>query len=247
MNKAYIEEVVLAKKNPDLEQFFDYVNRNFSDDHYTEIQLMHLSIAALRYIKEQNWVSPEIKYIDFAFWAASKFPVAKKLRLHETSGLKILDLGAGPGHFGVVCNYFNHDFVSLDLPHLPKVPGTDKHLYDDLCNFFRITKVSGRIKAGTPLGLGERFDVVTGLMGTFTVIWEMGKVVRPWGWEEWRFFLNDLLTNHATSNIRMYFQISRAYMPPEVWSKLESLAVEAIPAAMVLIFDSTLFERLHTT
>lgn len=229
--------------NPPLAAMLAQAKASLSATAYGRIQDAHLHPESLTWRRQLHSASSEIKYLDFPYWVASKFRVAQILGL-EGPPRRVLDIGAGPGHFGHVCRYLGHDYLGLDLPTLAAGPVATRPLYDDLCEFFGVRKLGRRITAHVPLGLPGRYDLLTCLMGNFNVVRESATQVRPWGWAEWRFLLGELIEHNMAPGFRMYFQVGRSYVPPEVWVEIERRAVRADRAASVFSFDATLADRL---
>ena len=245
MNKLYLEEKFGGNANS-FSQFIEWANLRYSDDEYSRIQRSHLSKESLLYIKKLNYTSPEHKYIDFPFWANSKFNVARRLGLHNKAGSRILDIGAGPGHFGVVAKFMGCDYLGLEVPLISWIPGVERHLFDDLCHFFDVKRITFALRPTKRLELDSRFNFVTCQMGTFPYVPsdEKTRSARVWSWEDWAFLLSDLIENCLTDDFQMYFQISRSYMPPEVWSEISRRAIASDEKNVTFQFDRSLVDRL---
>jgi len=134
-------------RNPPLFDFFEHVKSSFSDVEYAAIQQNHLSQRNIDFISASHFMSSDLKYLDFPFWAHSKFSVGTKLMLKNYSGQALLDIGAGPAHFGVVAHYFGCQYIGLETVLAPWTPHTKRHLFDDLSEFFRIDRVTNRIRS----------------------------------------------------------------------------------------------------
>ncbi len=99
MIDSYVDTTKLGR-NWKLLEFFEFVKSTFPDQEYMAIQKDHLSFKNLDFIHRSQFLSSELKYLDFPFWAHSKYSVGKKLISEEHAGAGLLDIGSGPGHFG---------------------------------------------------------------------------------------------------------------------------------------------------
>lgn len=226
--------------NRKLQAFFGFVKDSYPDDGYRAIQCEHLSRATLAVLLAAQTLSPEHKYLDFPFWAHSKFNIGAVLGLDKYAGETVLDLGAGPAHFGVVARHFGCFYHGIDVMQYHWTP-TRRHLYDDLSAFFGIERITQTIMPFQPLRVPDRYRLVTCLMGNFCSYKPVGGAPRrAWGWREWVFLLDDLARNVATPEYNLYFHISRDYLPAEVTSNLRVFAKTFDETSCVFTFDQTL-------
>ncbi len=215
--------------------FFIYLADNFDAGRYADLQRRHLMRA------EQSGKRNHLKYIDTVRWIEGKFSHALSLRLHRPPSLDILDLGTGPGHFQVVAEYFGHRTLGLDVPLKAETASTDRHLYDDLCDFFGVEKVTYSIKAMEPLPEFDRkFDLVTSFMSWFNC--HSGNV--PWSIEEWSYFLCDVRDHVLKPGGRLYMNLVKESITPQIWDFLASRATSSVERNCTLLFeDLTVFEQ----
>lgn len=239
MIDSYVTSTNLGR-NWKLLEFFEFVKRTFSDAQYALIQKRHLSQQNLEFIHKSQFLSSELKYLDFPFWAHSKYSVGKKLELDKYAGESILDIGAGPGHFGLVVGFFGCRYEGLDIAHPPWTPHTQRHLYDDLCEFFRIERMMDPVRPFENLQVRRRYRMTTCLMGNFCSYDTKGGRRRPWGWPEWAFLLNNLASDVMTPAYSMYFQISRDYFPEAVLENIRKFAKTFDEERSVFTFDESL-------
>lgn len=209
-------------------QLFEYLAENFDSEAYAVLQRRHLvqSETPQRY--------NEIKYLDTVRWIDGKLSHAAELRLHRLPPLDIADLGTGPGHFQVVAEHFGHRTVGLDIPLKPRLSSAERHLYDDLCDFFRVKKHAFGIEAMKPLpDLGMKFDLVTSFMTWFNSHPDNS----PWSCDEWSFFLCDVRDRILKPRGRLYMNLVKEALSPEVWTFLSARATQAIERNSTLLFD----------
>jgi hypothetical protein len=196
-------------------RFFLSLPERFSTSDYSAIQARHLNRA------EIGLNFNELKYLDTPQWAGGKFDHAIRLALHESTPMRILDIGAGPGHFQMVAQYFGHETLGLDLPLTPRVSTAKKHLYNDLCDFFEVQTMDHKVLARSLLPeFPHRFDLVTSFMTWFSSDPKSGK---PWSIDEWKFFLADLRDNVLTETGRVYFNLTNAACDEESWAFVKSI------------------------
>jgi hypothetical protein len=208
--------------------FFAYLSDRFDATEYARLQRRHLVEGKL----------PEgcnyLKYLDTVRWIEGKFGHALELRLHRPPALDILDLGTGPGHFQVVAEYFGHRTLGLDVPLKAESGTAELHLYDDLCRFFGVEKVSFKIKAMKPLpDFGRKFDLVTSFMSWFHT--HPGSV--PWSLEEWAYFLRDVGDNVLKPGGRLYMNLVKEAISPEVWAFLSRRATTAVERNCTVLIE----------
>jgi hypothetical protein len=205
--------------------FYLDLSERFDADRYDVIQAAHLRVDVFG--RDGN----RLKYLDTPTWTGGKFDHALRLGLHTASPLRILDLGAGPGHFQMVAEYFGHETLGLDVPLRPRSPGP-RHIYDDLCDFFGVRKIDHRITAGVPLpDLSRRFDLVTSFMTCFST---NAKAARPWGVADWTFLLADLRDTVLADGGRIYLNLTPGAHDDASWSFLKELAGEVIEKSRTL-------------
>lgn len=212
-------EAELRRPSPALSAFFARVKEKISDADYAHVQKRHLNREAIAYLvaSMKEWAawgtnSPAEKYLNFTAFAVSKFQHAVRLGLHKSPPLDILDLGAGPGHFALVCDYFGHRCLGLDVPLEPTVPSLDRHLYHDLCDLFGVATIAQAIEAQKPLDLPRRFDRVTCWMGKFHRahrVSESGDAeFADWDVNDWAYLLRDLKTNALKDEFEIHLQLA---------------------------------------
>ncbi len=194
--------------------FYLGLSERFDADLYHDIQAAHLKREAIG--EDGN----RLKYLDTPTWAGGKFDHALRLGLHKSPPIRILDLGAGPGHFQLVAEYFGHETIGLDIPLRAQAPGPNRHLYDDLCDFFGAPKIDHRIRARVALPvLSGRFDLITSFMTCFSTD---GKRA-PWTVEDWIFLLTDLRDHVLAEAGRIYLNLTPGVYDDQSWAFLKSV------------------------
>jgi len=240
MIDSFCESPGIAR-NRKLMDFFDAVKSAFPDEGYSAIQREHLSQENVEFMLRSKMLSLEHKYLDLPYWVHSKFSTGSLLGLGRYAGQDILDLGAGPAHFGLVARHFGCRYTGLDVQSFSWTPATRRHLYDDLCGFFGIERVFRTIAPFKPLSVPGRFRLVTCLMGNFCSYKPVaGAPRKPWDWPEWVFLLDDLASNQLTADYDMYFHISRDYLPDAVTANLRVFAKTFDEERSVFTFDQAL-------
>lgn len=62
-------------------------------------------------LAEQLGMTGWLKYLDEDQFIDEKLEIFKILKLNRETKLKVLDIGAGLGHFGNLCKHFGHDYL----------------------------------------------------------------------------------------------------------------------------------------
>jgi SAM-dependent methyltransferase len=140
------------------------------------------------------------KYLDIEYWLMHNLRHVHRLGLqHASPPLDVLDIGTGFGYFPFLCQHFGHRALGLDTG--------ERVLYDEVIRLLGVSRRSWRVEAHQRLpNLGKTFDVVTALMVVFD---RYGDDRKPWGTEEWQFFLADLKHNHLVDGGRIFLQLNR--------------------------------------
>lgn len=120
-----------------------------------------------------------LKYLNVANWLPKHLYLARALNLHRTKGLKIWDLGCGPGWFSWLAQTLGHQAHGIDLPGAPDV-------YDALCTLLDVPVTHHRIEPFEPLPGHEKHDVIILLMASFYIH------NTAWNAKAWDYFLSDL-------------------------------------------------------
>jgi hypothetical protein len=214
--------------------FYEWLAETFDGKEYARIQRAHLNR------EEVGEFSNELKYLDAPYWTGSKIWHASSLGLHEANGLDILDIGTGPGHFQLVAQYLGHKSLGMDIKFKPAVSTAERHIYDDLCEFFGVEKIDHRIMARQPLPpIDRKFDLVTSFMSFFA----MGPNRQAWSIDDWKYFITDLRTNYMKPDARLYLTLTQSGSTPETWPWLAERATESREKTRVLNFtDMSVFD-----
>ena len=131
--------------------------------------------------------SYRFKFLDVKTFLPTTINRAHFIGLHQSKGLQILDIGTGVGYFPVVCKYYGHSALAVDRD--------GNQVFEDVTKWLGVDRRSWEIKAFHPMpNFGQRFDLITAFMVNFDR-WEPPDY-KPWGTEEWTFFLSDLAHNH---------------------------------------------------
>ena len=147
------------------------------------------------------------KYFDIALHLRVKAENAVELDLDQSAPLRILDLGAGGGHFAFIAACLGHSVLGLDMD-IPE--------YRQLLACFGVERVVHQIVAGAPLPVQESFDLVTAFEVTFNnqesahTPPSSAKVL--WTGLQWRGFLTDLARITRQPG-RIFLRLNRQVVP----------------------------------
>lgn len=181
--------------------------------------------------------SDHFKYIDPIIWFESKIRVAILAGLNKCPPMRILDFGTGPGHFPMVARYYGHEVVGTDLP--LRSSGMEKHghLYDALCELYKVQRISHRIYPMKPLkGLDAPYDMVTAFLAAFN----MDENKQPWNKEYWEYFLTDVADNVCRGDGKVLMSLANNKLTPEVWEYLKSFTTWNRDQAKLMYMDDLL-------
>ncbi len=99
------------------------------------------------------------------------------LGLHESTPLKILDMGGGLSYFAAECQGMGHDATTMDLP---------DPLPEAMAKALGVKYIPHVITAGTPLPGDETYNLITAIRLNLTE-------PTRWGWVEYREFADEVL------------------------------------------------------
>jgi len=110
-----------------------------------------------------------------------KLSVAHYLKLHETKGKTLIDIGTGAGWFPYICKLYGHTCIGTDE--------LNRDNYQPIYDWLELDIRDELVCPHTPFGLTEKVDYVVTLRSFFPNrpnVWEM---------EEWKYFFNDIIKN----------------------------------------------------
>lgn len=174
--------------------------------------------------KNDKWFNRPEKFL------ARALAEARAIGLDTGPPRRVLDLGAGPGYFLHVAQFFGHTALGLERAMAVCAP---------FHAWLGVDAVAGSVTARTPLqAFPDRFDVVTAQKIQFDVV--RGPVgQRYWGVEEWGFLLDDLRENVLRPGGSVYLRLTKGNRDPELAA--DWAARGGVPAALR---RSTLFAPL---
>lgn len=131
------------------------------------------------------------KYAQPDRWLQLNALRAAQLGLHETSGLRALDIGCGPGYFLAVGRALGHECFGVDAPD-DCLTAVEREVYSVLIQALHCGQVRSPllIEPFQPLPFRDRpFDLIT----AFWICFNRHRQPDEWGLQEWRFFVEDAL------------------------------------------------------
>ncbi|MHB8564861.1 MAG: class I SAM-dependent methyltransferase [Acidiferrobacteraceae bacterium] len=142
------------------------------------------------------------KYPDHAFWLRTAIVQAVRVDLHRNRGLRVLDLGCGPGYFLAVCRHFGHEALGIDIPD-ELFSDVERRVYREMFLAHHCRKLPLLIRPYVPLEVDGTFDLIS----AFLVCFNNHKRANEWSRAEWEFFLGDALS-HLRPGGRLYFGLN---------------------------------------
>lgn len=217
-----------SKLNLERARFFRFLLDRVEAEAYGRLQEEQLSAPVFRPD------SATLKYLDPIRWFESKLALAQAAGLPERQPLRLLDIGAGPGHFAVTAEFYGHDVTAADLPAGDPRRRDQGDLFGRLCSIFGVKRVPLEVLAFTPLpDLGPRYDMVTAFLITFS----RNPDRTPWAPETWRFFLRDVRDNVLKPGGDLILKLNNEAITDAVWQYLSARASEADPNSKLVRFD----------
>jgi hypothetical protein len=149
-------------------------------------------------------------------WFEHKFHYAHLLKLHEAPPLRILDLGAGPGHFLVIARFYGHTAIGTELPIERTELDHPSHFYSELSAIYGNWLIPHRIEPNRKLaGLPSEVDLITAFSVAFNLsrgsLWEI---------PQWKIFLGGLKDEILVPGGKLFMSLMNRKMEPEVWAYL---------------------------
>lgn len=176
------------------------------------------------------------KYLDLSFWLKDKVAKVFNLGLAERSGLRILDLGTGVGHFPALCNALGHETIGVDL---------SSPFYEELCTLMGVDRRTLRVEPMTPLpeSLGS-FDLITGFAVKFDALGvDIDGRHLYWSLADWNFFLGDVTGERLSHPGRVYLALNSRILADGTREHFtDVIAACRAAGAKILPNDEILFE-----
>jgi SAM-dependent methyltransferase len=194
---AYLEDAIRARittletNRYRFREFLKWVlTQSYDSDEYAELQ--------------REWIKPknmaDAKFLAFCWYAERKIRLLEKIGLAEATPKRVLDLGCGAGHVLLIGRFLGHDMIGLDA--------TNRPLFDALCAFWRVPKISMWIKRCEPLPVPEaKYDMVTSFVSQFDCNPWMQRGER-WDIKAWDFFLEDMFQNQLAPGGKFYLHLT---------------------------------------
>ena len=144
--------------------------------------------------------SQNLKYFNLDDWMPEAVERVMRLDLHKQRRKSVLDIGTGFGFFPYACEYFSHSAVCTDIK--------QQDLYDEVTDLLGLKKHHHAVMPNEPLpDFGGPFDVVT----AYQIAFNRPNQPEEWGAADWKFFLDDVLTNHLKPGGRLHLGLN--YLP----------------------------------
>ncbi len=164
-----------------------------------------------------NYPQASRKYLNLQIYLQEAVREARALKLLDSSGLRVLDIGCGTGYFLYLARRCGHDVLGLDLD--------DNALYNDVVRLLGLPRVIHRVERFKPLpDLGTPVDLIT----AFSICFDCHASEEPWGPGEWKYFIDDCL-GHLSPRGRIFLRFNPAtthafdFVPDKVAEMLRSI------------------------
>ena len=146
-----------------------------------------------------------LKYLDAPFWLWDKTRLAVDLNIDRAPPRRVLDIGAGCGHFPFLCQAAGAEMLGIDI---------ELALYRDVTAMLGLDILLHRIERGAELpDLGAPFDLVTMIWVTFdyAVIGADGRRAY-WTVADWAGFINRI-ARRCADGARLYLELNPYIQP----------------------------------
>lgn len=142
----------------------------------------------------------QYKYLDVPRYVLEKLLLAYELQLESGLPRRILDIGMGAGHFPLVCRFYGHEVIGIDI---------ENALYAEIAECLGVARAIVPVRPLEALPeFGGTFDLITACEIKFNDKPDRDGRRDYWSLAEWRFLLDDLLTNHLRYPGTLYLQLN---------------------------------------
>lgn len=226
-----------AETQEQLRQLFEYLQTRYDWRDYAEIQKRHLAPENRRAAHNL------LKYLNAAFFLEQKMQFVRLAGMGDRAPGRLLDLGAGPGHFDVICAWLGWDVLALDHPLTgPGGGGAINHLYHDLAAFWGIPRVLEPVQRQQPLqAVDGRFDAVTAFMINFNSVRGPGGETQEWSADDWLFLLRDLRDHRLKPGGFVFLNPLEGLTTPAIWDAVAAYADRPLPQRWAARFSDFAF------
>lgn len=180
------------------------IARALEKDYSTDAALIHAIrhlYTATRFqdvVKRYDGMSDNaLKYLNVTKWLPKHLYLVRALNLHAEKGLRIWDLGCGPGWFSWLTKELGHHPLGLDTADAPQV-------YTDLCNVLEVPVTRHSIQPFVPLPQTGKYDLVILLMASFYIF------SKTWDAKAWDYFLSDI-DSRLNPNGTILFELNNTF------------------------------------
>jgi hypothetical protein len=159
---------------------------------------------------------PGFKYLDLPWYLLNKARWVVALDLDRRPPERILDLGAGAGHFPFLAQSFGHEVVGWDMAN---------DLYARLLDIYSVKRLVHMIVPGVALPECGKFDLVTAFQTTFNrpvARARIGRTSTYWTVDEWNWFFGQL-SERLNFPARIFFELNHQPMPDSTEDHCETL------------------------
>jgi len=139
-------------------------------------------------------------FIDAVYWVYFKLQLARALGLDASPPLSILDIGCGGGHFSYVCEQLGHTVLGTDIEHA---------LYGEIAAGLGVDRTIHVLNPDTAMpDFGRKFDIVVAAQVEFDRPFPRTTPPTYWSLDNWKFFLNDLMSHQLRYPARIYIALN---------------------------------------
>lgn len=159
-----IKKAASDSSDKTLSAFYEWVDQKFRSSEYSTLRSSYAGL-----------IDP--KFLAICERTRNLMPIARLASWHLKRDLRTLDLGCGPGHMGLIANFFGHSSLGIDRA----------ILFGALREFWGQDVVMHSIDADDPLPPVGKFHTITSILTNYGRAWTIG---------EWDNFIERIKANH---------------------------------------------------
>lgn len=216
---SLLDEKGISSDSPII-QFYNFILESTDAEEHNLLQKKYLGMNGVR-----KW-SNHLKFMHPTRYFDSKFSLATRMGLLESSELQVLEIGCRGGHFISIANFLGHNAIGLE---------GDSKLYQDLCNFLNVPFIDGTVMDNGELPLLEQapFDLITAFSITFGK-----KQGVPWDSDIWDNFISNIKEQWLKAGGQMIIQLPRNSTSDIIWEHLSSISEASDHSKMEIIISN---------
>lgn len=196
---------LLRKSAEPLTSILRWAREEISNEDYAEIQRKFIPISEPK----------NTKFLAFAFFLPKKLRQLTEMGLAQShSRMRVLSIGCGPCHELLLCRFFGHEAVGVDLPF------PEPHVFTAMVDLFQVERLSYEVKAR------ERLPEVLTNFNRVMMLSTVLDAEAGWDEDDWAFFLNDVRSRLEPGGVFYVTLTSDPRRSAKLWEFVRNEAFE---------------------